>query len=41
MNGDEDLLFLFLTAHGYRDHRLSAVQPPLEPPPSRRPRSAA
>ncbi|HYR34865.1 MAG TPA: C13 family peptidase, partial [Burkholderiales bacterium] len=30
MNGDEDLLFLFLTAHGYRDHRLSAVQPPLE-----------
>jgi hypothetical protein len=30
MNGDEDMLFLFLTAHGYRDHRLSAVQPPLE-----------
>jgi len=30
MNGDEDLLFLFLTAHGSRDHRLSAVQPPLE-----------
>ena len=30
MNGDEDTLFLFLTAHGYRDHRLSAVQPPLE-----------
>jgi hypothetical protein len=23
-------LFLFLTAHGFRDHRLSAVQPPLE-----------
>jgi hypothetical protein len=30
MNGDEDLLFLFITAHGGRDHRLSAVQPPLE-----------
>ena len=30
MNGDEDTLFLFLTAHGYRDHRLSAVQPPLD-----------
>jgi hypothetical protein len=30
MNGDEDTLFLFLSAHGYRDHRLSAVQPPLE-----------
>ena len=30
MNPDEDALFLFLTAHGYRDHRLSAVQPPLE-----------
>jgi peptidase C13-like protein len=30
MNGDEDTLFLFLTAHGYADHRLSAVQPPLE-----------
>jgi hypothetical protein len=30
MNGDEDTLFLFLTAHGYRDHRLSAVQPPLQ-----------
>ena len=30
MNVDEDTLFLFLTAHGYRDHRLSAVQPPLE-----------
>jgi hypothetical protein len=29
MNGDEDTLFLFLTAHGYQDHRLSAVQPPL------------
>jgi len=29
MNPDEDTLFLFLTAHGYRDHRLSAVQPPL------------
>ena len=30
MNGDEDTLFLFLTAHGYRDHHLSAVQPPLD-----------
>jgi hypothetical protein len=30
MNGDEDMLFLFVSAHGYRDHRLSAVQPPLE-----------
>jgi hypothetical protein len=30
MNPDEDTLFLFLSAHGYRDHRLSAVQPPLE-----------
>ena len=30
MNADEDMLVLFLTAHGYRDHRLSAVQPPLE-----------
>jgi len=30
MNGDEDTLFLFVSAHGYRDHRLSAVQPPLE-----------
>jgi hypothetical protein len=30
MNADEDLLFLFITAHGGRDHRLSAVQPPLE-----------
>jgi hypothetical protein len=27
---EEDTLFLFLTAHGFRDHRLSAVQPPLE-----------
>jgi hypothetical protein len=30
MNADEDLLFLFVSAHGSRDHRLSAVQPPLE-----------
>jgi hypothetical protein len=30
MNADEDTLFLFLSAHGYADHRLSAVQPPLE-----------
>lgn len=30
MNPDEDVLFLFISAHGFRDHRLSAVQPPLE-----------
>ena len=30
MNGDEDVLFLFVTAHGSPDHRLAAVQPPLE-----------
>lgn len=30
MNADEDLLFLYLSAHGQPDHRLSAVQPPLE-----------
>jgi len=30
MNADEDVLFLFISAHGYQDHRLSAVQPPLE-----------
>ena len=30
MNTEEDALFLFLSAHGYRDHRLSAVQPPLD-----------
>jgi hypothetical protein len=30
MNGDEDMLFLFITAHGDPEHRLSAVQPPLE-----------
>jgi len=30
MNGEEDVLFLYLSAHGYEDHRLSAVQPPLE-----------
>jgi hypothetical protein len=29
MNTDEDVLFLFLTAHGDREHRLSASQPPL------------
>ena len=29
MNADEDVLFLFLTAHGDREHRLSASQPPL------------
>jgi len=30
MNADEDVLFLFITAHGDRSHRLSAWQPPLE-----------
>jgi hypothetical protein len=30
MNAEEDILFLFITAHGDRDHRLSASQPPLE-----------
>lgn len=30
MNPDEDTLFLFLTSHGTPDHRLSAVQPPLD-----------
>jgi hypothetical protein len=30
MNVDEDVLFLFLTAHGDPEHRLSASQPPLQ-----------
>jgi hypothetical protein len=30
MNADEDILVLFLSAHGDREHRLSAWQPPLE-----------
>jgi hypothetical protein len=30
MNAEEDVLFLFITAHGDREHRLSASQPPLE-----------
>ncbi|MBV8030640.1 MAG: peptidase [Betaproteobacteria bacterium] len=30
MNPDEDFLFLYLSAHGDRAHRLSAWQPPLE-----------
>ena len=30
MNRDEDTLFLYISAHGYADYRLSAVQPPLE-----------
>src|SRR5262249_44973331 len=30
MNADEDVLVLYITAHGDRDHRLSASQPPLE-----------
>lgn len=30
MNPDEDLLVLFVSAHGDREHRLSAWQPPLE-----------
>lgn len=29
MNVDEDVLFLFVSAHGEPDHRLSASQPPL------------
>ena len=30
MNPDEDVLFLYITAHGDREQRLSASQPPLE-----------
>jgi hypothetical protein len=30
MNADEDVLVLYITAHGDREHRLSAWQPPLE-----------
>ena len=30
MNGEEDLLFLFLTSHGSEDHRFSIQLPPLE-----------
>jgi hypothetical protein len=30
MNPDEDILFLYISAHGDRAHRLSASQPPLE-----------
>ncbi|HEX9396604.1 MAG TPA: C13 family peptidase [Burkholderiales bacterium] len=30
MNADEDILFLLVSAHGDREHRLSASQPPLE-----------
>ena len=30
MNADEDILFLYITAHGDRQHRLSASQPPLD-----------
>jgi hypothetical protein len=30
MNAEEDVLFLFLSAHGNAQHRLSASQPPLE-----------
>ena len=30
MNTDEDTLFLFLTSHGTPDHRLTAIQPPLD-----------
>jgi len=30
MNPDEDVLVLFISAHGDREHRLSASQPPLE-----------
>lgn len=30
MNSDEDVLVLYITAHGGREHRLSVSQPPLE-----------
>jgi peptidase C13-like protein len=30
MNPDEDIVFLFISAHGNREHTLSASQPPLE-----------
>jgi hypothetical protein len=30
MNPDEDILFLFISAHGDKEHYLSASQPPLE-----------
>jgi len=30
MNADEDVLVLYITAHGGREHRLSVSQPPLE-----------
>lgn len=30
MNADEDVLVLYISAHGDREHRLSAWQPPLE-----------
>ena len=30
MNSDEDVLVLYITAHGDREHRISAWQPPLE-----------
>jgi hypothetical protein len=30
MNPEEDVLFLYISAHGDREHRLSASQPPLE-----------
>jgi hypothetical protein len=30
MNAEEDVLFLYLSAHGDKAHRLSAVQPPLQ-----------
>lgn len=33
MNADEDVLMLFVSAHGDRRHDLSAWQPPLEQPP--------
>ncbi len=32
MNADEDILFLYLTSHGTRDHELSVQQPGLELP---------
>jgi hypothetical protein len=34
MNDDEDVLFLFVSGHGSRDHQLSAFQPGIEPEPA-------
>src|SRR5947207_1937113 len=34
MNDDEDVLFLFVSGHGSRDHQLSAWQPGLDAEPA-------